>query len=170
MAIGPNLPSVEQVLEIAEDFGLELSADEANTYRKLLRGAINAYRRLDEMAEFRPPVEYPRTPGYRPEEKDNPFNGWYWRCEIDGAPEGSLAGKTVGVAARWGSSTRSSGWLIGTEGMFAASKASSHSAVVRVASSSPSIWVATGPSRIVVRSTIRVPARGPLDAWLRSAI
>ena len=97
MAIGPNLPSVEQVLEIAEDFGLDLSADEANTYCKLLRGAIKTYRRLDEMVEFRPPVKYPRTPGYRPGAEDNPFNGWYWRCEIDGAPEGPLAGKTVGV-------------------------------------------------------------------------
>ena len=97
MAIGPNLPNVEQVIEIAEGFGLELTADEANTYCKLLRGAIKTYRRLDEMVEYRPPVKYPRTPGYRPEAKDNPFNGWYWRCEIDGAPEGPLAGKTVGV-------------------------------------------------------------------------
>ena len=40
MAIGPILPSVEQVLEIAEDFGLELSAGEANTCCRLLEGFI----------------------------------------------------------------------------------------------------------------------------------
>ena len=97
MPTGANLPSIEQVLDIAEDFGLELTADEANSYCNLLRGAIKTYRRLDEMVEYRPPVKYPRTVGYRPEAKDNPFNGWYWRCEIEGAPEGPLSGKTVGV-------------------------------------------------------------------------
>ena len=35
---------------------------------------------------------------------------------------------------------------------------------------SPSIWVATGPSRMVVRSTTRIPTRGPFDAWVRSAM
>ena len=97
MATGPNLPTVEQVLEIAEDFGLQLTADEARTYCRIVRGAIKSYRRLDEMVEYRPPVKYPRQIGYRPEEKDNPFNGWYWRSEIKGAPEGPLTGKTVGV-------------------------------------------------------------------------
>ena len=79
MAIGANLPSVDQVLDIAGDFGLELTLDEANSYCNLLRGAIKSYRRLDEMVEYRPPVKYPRTVGYRPAPEDNPFNGWYWR-------------------------------------------------------------------------------------------
>ena len=97
MPSGAELPSVEQVLDIAEGFGFELTADEAETYCNLVRGAVKSCRRLDEMAEYRPPVRYPRTVGFRPEAKDNPFNGWYWRCEIEGAPEGPLAGKTVGV-------------------------------------------------------------------------
>ena len=97
MPSGANLPSVEQVLDIAGGFGLELSPDEANGYCNLLRGAIKSYRRLDEMVEYRPPVKYPRTVGYRPAPEDNPFNGWYWRCEINGAATGPLAGKTVGV-------------------------------------------------------------------------
>ena len=97
MPSGANLPSIEQVLEIAEDFGLELSTDEARSYCNLLRGELKTTRRLDGMVEFRPPVTYPRTPGFRPEAKDNPFKGWYWRCEIEGAPGGPLAGRTVGV-------------------------------------------------------------------------
>ena len=97
MPTGANLPSLEQVLDIAEDLGFELSAEEANTYCDFVRGEIRTSRRLDEMVEFRPPVRYPRTVGWRPEPGDNPFNGWYWRCEIDGAPEGPLKGKTVGV-------------------------------------------------------------------------
>ena len=97
MPTGANLPSLEQVLDIAEDLGFELNAEEASTYCDFVRGEIRTSRRLDEMVEFRPPVRYPRTVGWRPEPGDNPFNGWYWRCEIDGAPEGPLKGRTVGV-------------------------------------------------------------------------
>ena len=85
MAIGPNLPNFEQVFEIAKDFGLDLSTDEANTYCKLLQGAIKTYRRLDEMVEFRPPVKYPRTPGYRPETKDDPLHGTSHKSLISGS-------------------------------------------------------------------------------------
>ena len=97
MPTGANPPTLEQVLEIAEDFGFELSGEEARSLCNLVQGAIKSYRHLEAMVEFRPPVRYPRTVGWRPEAKDNPFNGWYWRSEINGAPEGPLKGKTVGV-------------------------------------------------------------------------
>ena len=64
MAIGPNLPSVEQVLDIAEDFGLELSADEACTYRKLAARLTNdAYLRLDRKARVPSAREEPAHSG-----------------------------------------------------------------------------------------------------------
>ena len=40
---------------------------------------------------------YPRTPGWRPDPSDNPYNAWYWRCEIAGASDGPLAGKRVAI-------------------------------------------------------------------------
>ena len=92
-----NPPNAEQLHDLAEALGLELTAADAKSYRDLIGGAMRIYRRLDEMVEYRPPVKYPRTVGHRPEAQDNPFNGWYWRCEVSGAPEGPLAGKTVGV-------------------------------------------------------------------------
>ena len=79
MPTGANLPNVKQVLDIAEGFGLELTAEEAESYCTLLQGAVKSYRRLEEMVEFRPPVKYPRDVGYRPAAEDNPHNGWYWR-------------------------------------------------------------------------------------------
>ena len=97
MPTGANPPNVNQVLDIAEGFGLELTADEAESYCTLLQGAVKSYRRLEEMVEFRPPVKYPRNIGYRPAAEDNPHNGWYWRTEIKGAADGPLTGKTVGV-------------------------------------------------------------------------
>ena len=97
MPSGINVPNVEQLLELAAELGFDLTAEDANGYRNLLHGAIRTRRRLDEMVEYRPPVKYPRTVGHRPEAEDNPFNGWYWRCEVSGAPEGPLSGMTVGV-------------------------------------------------------------------------
>ena len=43
MPTGANLPSVDQVLDIAGDFGLELTLDEARSYCNLLRGALKTY-------------------------------------------------------------------------------------------------------------------------------
>ena len=63
MAIGPNLPSVEQVLEIAEDFGLELTADEANTYCKLLRGGNQDLSPAGRDGGIPPSREVPAHPG-----------------------------------------------------------------------------------------------------------
>ena len=97
MASGVNLPNVSQVLDIADDFGLELTQEDAESYCTLLQGAVKSYRRIDQMVEYRPPVKYPRSPGYRPAPEDNPCNGWYWKSRIEGAPNGPLRGKTVGV-------------------------------------------------------------------------
>ena len=47
--------------------------------------------------EFKPPVRYPRDKGYRPTRKENPYNAWFWKTEIRGAPSGPLAGLRVGV-------------------------------------------------------------------------
>ena len=36
-----------------------------------------------------------REPGYRPSPEEDPLNSWMWKCRIEGAPDGLLAGKTV---------------------------------------------------------------------------
>ena len=33
-------------------------------------------------------MKCPRDGGWRPRPEDNPFNGWYWRCNIAGAASG----------------------------------------------------------------------------------
>jgi amidase len=92
-----RLPTVEQILEIAEIYQLHLTEEDARSFRGLMAGPIASYRRVDELAEPRPRVKYPREPGYRPAPEENPYNAWYWRCEIRGATDGVLAGKTVAV-------------------------------------------------------------------------
>jgi hypothetical protein len=63
----PDLPSVPMLTQIAADFGIDLTAADAASYRR------------------------------RPKSDDNPFNGWYSRCHIDGAANGLLKGQRVAV-------------------------------------------------------------------------
>ncbi len=97
MSRGPELPSVAQLLDIAEDFGIGMTAERAGEYRDAMSGGIRALRRIDDMVEERPEVKYPRTPGRRPRPEENPYNAWYWLTDIKGAESGPLAGMRVGI-------------------------------------------------------------------------
>ena len=97
MPKGARLPTVSQIIALATEFGMEMSEADAASYQSLMVGAINSYRRLDEFAEAKPPVKYPRTPGYRPPPEENPYNAWYVKTDIKGAEDGPLAGMRVAV-------------------------------------------------------------------------
>ncbi len=98
MPAGVRLPSVQQVLELASHFGMEMTPEEAAIYRNLMQGPANAYRRVEEISQFRmPEPSYPRTSGSRPEPAENPYNGWYYKTDIAGADQGLLKGCQVAV-------------------------------------------------------------------------
>ncbi len=97
MASGAELPSVKQILSIASEFGLDLSEAEASSYQNLMKGPMTSYRRLEEFSEYKPEVKYKRDSGYRPTTEENPYNAWYWRCEIKGTDSGILDGYDVGI-------------------------------------------------------------------------
>ena len=88
MPTGPDLPSTAMLMRIAADHGLDLTTADADSYRSLMAGAIESYRRLEAFSEPKPPLKCPRDGGWRPRPEDNPFNGWYWRCNIAGAASG----------------------------------------------------------------------------------
>src|SRR5579862_4627808 len=92
-----RLPSADQLLEIAQSFGMNLTLEEASSFRGLMAGSIASYNRLDQLPEPKLPVKYPRTPGYRPGAEENPWNAWYWKTDIQGAAKGVLAGKKIAV-------------------------------------------------------------------------
>ena len=97
MPTGPRAPSSREVADLAREFEIELSAEEADRYAKMIGGAVHAYRRIEELPERKPPVKYPRSPGYRPSAEENPYNAWYWKTEIAGAAEGPLQGERIAV-------------------------------------------------------------------------
>src|SRR5262249_4912783 len=90
-------PNVRQVMEIADDFGLELTPDDAKPFVGLLASLNASYDLLDALVEPRLEVRYPRTPGREPATEANPYNAWAVKTDIKGTPVGALAGKKVAV-------------------------------------------------------------------------
>lgn len=88
-------PTESQLRDIVADFGMTMSDDTLRTFLNLMEGTIQAYDVVDALPDFLPPVDYPRTPGYRPQPSENPLNAWYVKAEVRGAPRGPLAGKKV---------------------------------------------------------------------------
>src|SRR5215471_1135371 len=97
MTVSVRTPTIEQVLDIADSFGLHLTVDDAKSFQGIMAGTLASYARVDEMVEPKPAVKYPREPGYRPGAGENRHNAWYWKCDIKGAAKGPLAGKRVTI-------------------------------------------------------------------------
>ena len=93
-----TVPDVDEVVAVAKELGIRLDPDEAVMYRKYL---IEQMVQLDTFVQARldepkpPLVSATRNPGYRPSPEEDPLNAWMWKCRIEGAAEGLLAGKTV---------------------------------------------------------------------------
>src|SRR5215831_13902969 len=93
-----TVPDVDEVVAVAKELGIHLSADEAVLYQKHLAeqlSQLDAFVQV-RIEEPRPPmVSAARTPGYRPRAGEDPLNAWMWKCRIEGSADGLLKGKTV---------------------------------------------------------------------------
>jgi amidase len=93
-----SVPDVDEVVAVARQLGIHLSADEAALYRKHLveqLGQLDAFVQA-RVEEPRPPMASAgREPGWRPSPHEDPLNAWMWKCRIEGAAEGLLKGRTV---------------------------------------------------------------------------
>ena len=90
-------PTLSQLKAIADDFGMKLSNERLAEFLEQMEGSFRRYDELDAMPDNLPSVSYPRTVGYRPSAEENPYNAWYVKSEIRGAPRGPLAGKAVAI-------------------------------------------------------------------------
>ncbi len=97
MTISVKTPTTDQILDLAAGFGMHLERSAADSFRGIMAATLGSYARVDELVEPALPVKYPRTSGWRPGPGENPLNAWYWRCEIEGAAEGVLAGLQVAI-------------------------------------------------------------------------
>jgi amidase len=93
-----TVPDVEEVVAVAKALGIHLGSEEAVLYRKYL---MEQLREFDTFVQARleepmpPKVSAARKPGYKPRPDEDPLNAWMWKCRIEGAADGLLAGKTV---------------------------------------------------------------------------
>jgi len=92
------VPDVEEVVAVAKELGIHLGPEEAVLYRKYLMEQLQEFDAFVQarVEEPRPPmVAAARKPGYPPRPDEDPLNAWMWKCRIEGATDGLLAGKTV---------------------------------------------------------------------------
>ncbi len=90
-------PSPRQFQDILDDFGMTLTAAEQEQYMTMIDDTLKSYDLVDSMPDYMPTVDYPRTPGYRPDADEDPLHAWYVKTEVRGAPRGALSGKTVAL-------------------------------------------------------------------------
>ncbi len=88
-------PVLSQMRSMAERFRMRLEDDELLAFRDVMEPYLKAYGRLDAMSDNLPEVLYPRAPGYRPAQTDNPLNAWYYRTDIRGAVHGPLRDRRI---------------------------------------------------------------------------
>ena len=90
-----SVPKPDQIRQIAERMGLNLTEADIDSFIGLMAPSIEAYNVIDKLPDNLPEVKYPRSPGYRVPPEDNPYNAWYWRTSIKGNARGKLKGHRV---------------------------------------------------------------------------
>ncbi|EIE51444.1 amidase [Salipiger aestuarii] len=90
-----KLPNKEQLADVAERLGFNLSPEDVTSFQGLMQGYVDAYNAVDLMIDPLPEITYPRTPGKQPPVAENELNAWYVKSTVQGAPDGKLKGKTV---------------------------------------------------------------------------
>jgi amidase len=78
--------------------GIALDDGEADELLPVVEALVATAAVVDELEAPLPPPRYgTRDPGRRPSRDEDPFNAFVTKCRVEGAGEGSLAGRTVGV-------------------------------------------------------------------------
>jgi amidase len=90
----------DEVVELADRLGIQLTATEARIFTDRLQGQIDSLEEFLELRieEDRPPLRHlDRDPGRRPTEAEDPLNAFIRKCSVKGAATGPLAGRTIGL-------------------------------------------------------------------------
>jgi amidase len=90
-------PSKEDIVELADYYGMHFSDLEVGEYQQLLADACGSYDRIDELEVPVLGNDYARDKGTAPAVDENPHNAWYWKSTIDGASAGPLKGKSIAI-------------------------------------------------------------------------
>lgn len=92
-----KLPSTEQVRELGDSMGIDVTNSYADSFIGYIRPFAEGYRLLASLPDDVPEIKYPRGRNYRPEGEENKHGAWIAKASIKGASSGKLAGKKVAV-------------------------------------------------------------------------
>jgi amidase len=92
-----RFPTQKELSHAASELSLNFTDTELNAIAESLHGTHISYDRLARLPDVTLPVEYPRCPGYRPDDQENQYNAWYYKCKIQGAPDGKLKSKKIAM-------------------------------------------------------------------------
>lgn len=94
-------PSAEEVAELADESGISFANGEEEKYTQVVGETLGLLEGIEELPEPQlPPRDHEytdRSPGYEPDEAEDPHNAWITRCTIEGADAGPLSEMTVGL-------------------------------------------------------------------------
>jgi amidase len=91
-------PTADQIAEYARRHHLPLDAAGADRMAAIVTGGLSAYDRVDELDVPAVPLRHTRRdPGRPPRDGEDPFNAVVRFCEVQGAEDGPLAGRTLAV-------------------------------------------------------------------------
>ena len=93
-------PDEDDVIELAKELGIHLTRTEAPVFRSRVLEHVEAMEGFHELRirEDAPPLRHVRRdPGRRPTPDEDPLNAFIRRCRVEGAEDGPLKGRTVGL-------------------------------------------------------------------------
>ena len=89
-------PDAAASARVAEHYRLGLSEADLASFAPMVEGLLASWDAVEDLyTQSAPPV--PERPWRRPDGADNPLNAWYVTCEVTGAGDGPLAGRTVAI-------------------------------------------------------------------------
>ncbi|MFI6346061.1 amidase family protein [Streptomyces sp. NPDC050560] len=91
-------PEPDQINTYAKGLGWRLTAEETALYTRAVGATLAGLDEIEELPEHPVPLRHPyRDPGHTPQPGEDPYNAVIRFCEVRGAAEGPLAGRTLGV-------------------------------------------------------------------------
>jgi amidase len=90
-------PTPDDLMRAAQRDRLNLSLEECQELAPFAADFVRVFDDVEDLPDLQVPVRYPRTPGRRPSPEEDPVNAFVRVLEIQGAPDGPLAGRRIGI-------------------------------------------------------------------------
>ena len=77
-------PTADEIREAAKELNFNMDRNELDTYEGFMGGLTENVRFVDELDEQIVTPNFPRANVHRPNDDDNPYNAWFYKCNIKG--------------------------------------------------------------------------------------